>query len=157
MALLGILALALAAAAATSLVVNNTGPVEAEVFGRTLDGLSVGELFLLGMGAGALALGGLVLLLGSAGRGTARRRAARSEVKEIRHERETLAEQNARLQGELEERERQDRERLDAATYPSESDTATTAFGDRDRRSDAVRDDVDVSSSGRGRHRLLGR
>ena len=155
MLLLGVVLLALAVALATGIVSSNTAPVDAEAFGTSLSGVSVGELFLIGAATGAAALLGLVLLLGGLARSRRRRRDRKQEVRAVRDERETLAEQNQRLEAELadtREREQRLREQTtrDASAYPSDPTVTTGSSG--------VREDVDLadagSRSGRGRHRL---
>lgn len=101
MVILGLVLLVLAAVVAVGIALNNTAPVEAEAFGVSLDGVSVGGLFLLGMALGALALLGLALALSGARRKRTKRVAAKREVSNVRTERESLAEENARLQAEL--------------------------------------------------------
>jgi membrane protein implicated in regulation of membrane protease activity len=71
-----------------------------EVFGVDITGFTVGGLVLLGAGLGLVAMLALVLILS----GAARKRAKRNKVKQVGRERETLAEENARLQAELQER-----------------------------------------------------
>ncbi|MDP3711677.1 MAG: hypothetical protein Q8R60_04225 [Mycobacteriales bacterium] len=143
MVVLGALLLVLAAVLLAGIVTSSTTPVDVEAFGTGLDGVSAGELFVLGACTGALAVVGFGLLLGGLARSRARRRSAKQEVRAVRGERESLAEENARLQAELEQRER------DAAAYPA----GTSADAG------AVREDVDLpaSDSERGRHRLTGR
>jgi hypothetical protein len=99
---LGLILLVLCAAVGTAVAVSNTSATSFEAAGLTFTGLTLGGLFLLGMAIGALALLGLWLLLGGARRKRARKVALKHEVREVRSERETLAEENARLQSELE-------------------------------------------------------
>ena len=103
MVVLGLILLIASVAAGTAVAVANTAPTSLEGFGYSLSGLTLGGLFLVGMGLGALALLGLLMLLGGARRRRAKRVAHRREVESVRNEQETLAEENARLQAELEE------------------------------------------------------
>lgn len=141
MVVLGALLLVLSAVLVAGIVTSSTTPVDVEAFGTGLEGVSAGELFVLGACTGAVAVIGLGLLLGGLARSRARRRSAKQEVRAVRGERESLAEENARLQAELEQRER------DARTYPADAPTG------------AVREDVDLppGEPERGRHRLTGR
>lgn len=141
MVVLGALLLVLSAVLLAGIVTSSTTPVDVEAFGTGLEGVSAGELFVLGACTGAVAVVGLGLLLGGLARSRARRRSVKQEVRAVRGERESLAEENARLQAELEQRER------DARTYPGDAPTS------------AIREDVDLPEGEpeRGRHRLTGR
>ncbi|TAL25400.1 MAG: hypothetical protein EPN99_01625 [Frankiales bacterium] len=103
MVVLGLLLLVAAVAVGTAVAVANTSATSLEGFGYSLSGLTLGGIFLLGMALGALALLGLLMLLGGARRRRAKRVAQRREVESVRSEQETLAEENARLQAELEQ------------------------------------------------------
>lgn len=103
MVVLGLLLLIASVAAGTAVAVANTDSTSLEGFGYSLSGLTLGGIFLVGMALGALALLGLLMLLGGARRRRAKRVAQRREVESVRSEQETLAEENARLQAELEE------------------------------------------------------
>ncbi|MCW2715976.1 MAG: hypothetical protein JWN88_3023 [Frankiales bacterium] len=102
MIVLGVLLLVLAILVAIGIVLGNGEAVRAELFGVSLDNVSVGGLFLVGLVTGALAMLGLGLILAGAARKRAKKKAARREVSSVRGERESLAEENARLQAELE-------------------------------------------------------
>ena len=102
MIVLGVLLLVFAILVALGIVFGNGEAVEAELFGVSLDNVSVGGLFLVGVITGALAMLGLGLMLLGAARKRAKRVAAKREVSNVRGERESLAEENARLQSELE-------------------------------------------------------
>lgn len=103
MVVLGLLLLIAAVAVGAAVAVANTESTSLEGFGYTLSGLTLGGIFLVGMALGALALLGLLMLLGGARRRRAKRVAQRREVESVRSEQETLAEENARLQAELEQ------------------------------------------------------
>lgn len=100
---LGLLLLLACLAVGAAVAVANTSATAVEGFGYSLSGLTLGGVFLVGMGLGALALLGLLMLLGGARRRRAARAAQRREVESVRTEQESLAEENARLQAELEE------------------------------------------------------
>lgn len=104
MVVLGLLLLIASVAAGTAVAVANTDSTSLEGFGYSLTGLTLGGIFLVGMALGALALLGLLMLLGGARRRRAKRVAQRREVESVRNEQESLAEENARLQAELEQR-----------------------------------------------------
>lgn len=102
MIVLGVLLLVFAVLVAVGIVFGNGEAVEAELFGVSLDNVSVGGLFLVGVVTGALAMLGLGLMLVGAARKRSKRVAVKREVSSVRGERESLAEENARLQAELE-------------------------------------------------------
>ena len=112
MVVLGLILLVLCAVVAVGIALANTSSTSFEAFTYTFSGLTLGGLFLLGMAIGALAMLGLALMVAGAKRKRARKVALKNEVHEVRNERETLAEENARLQAELEQ------ERT-APAYPS--------------------------------------
>lgn len=102
MIVLGVLLLVFAVLVTVGIVFGNGVAVEAELFGVSLDNVSVGGLFLVGVITGALAMLGLGLMLIGAARKRTKRVAVKREVSSVRGERESLAEENARLQAELE-------------------------------------------------------
>jgi membrane protein implicated in regulation of membrane protease activity len=110
---LGLVLLVLCLIVGAGVVLANPDAVTAEAFGVSLSGLTVGGLFLLGAALGALALLGLGLMLAGAARRRAKKKAMQREVHSVRGEQETLAEENARLQAELERQH-------DADVYPSD-------------------------------------
>ncbi len=105
MVLVGVVLLVLCGLLGAGIALTNTDPVSAEAFGVTLSNVSVRGLFLLGVVVGALAMLGLGLMLVGAARKRAKKVALKREVKHVRGEQESLAEENARLQEQL-ERER---------------------------------------------------
>ena len=110
MIVLGLLVLVLCLVAGAGIALANTDAISSEAFGVSLSSLSTGGLFLLGAAIGALAVLGVVAIF----LGAARKRTKRAaHQREVESERESLAEENARLQAEL-ERER------DAGVYPSD-------------------------------------
>ncbi len=134
MVVLGLILLVLAAALTLGIVFSNTDPAMASAFGVSLDGVSIGGLFLAGVITGAVALLGLSLMFGGAARKRRKKVAAKREASHVRTEAETLAEENARLQAEL-----QQSQQPSTTTYP----TGGTAD--------------DASSGKHGKHGLLGR
>ncbi len=105
MVLVGVLLLVLCLLLAAGIYLPNTDPASFEAFGVTLDNVSIGGLFLVGVTVGALAMLGLGLVLVGSARKRHKKTALKREVRSERGRRETLAEENARLQSEL-ERER---------------------------------------------------
>ena len=116
MIVLGLLVLVLCLVAGAGIALANTDAVSAEAFGVSLSALSTGGLFLLGAALGALAVLGVVAIF----LGASRKRTKRAEhQRKAERERETLAEENARLQAELEGKR-------DAGVYPTgDGDTST--------------------------------
>ncbi len=105
MVAVGLVLLVLALIVGVVVALTNSDPASGvEAFGVTLDGATTGGLFLLGAAVGAVAMLGLALMLLGAIRARSRKRATRAEVAQAQGERETLAEHNARLQAELEQR-----------------------------------------------------
>jgi hypothetical protein len=103
MVVLGLVLLLICLLLGTGAALSNPEPAELDVFGFGITGLTVGGLVLLGVALGLVAMLALGMVLG----GAARKRAKRQQVKRVGRERETLAEENARLQGELEQRSAQ--------------------------------------------------
>ena len=116
MVALGLVLLVLSSLLTLGIVFSNTDPANAAAFGVTLSGVSIGGLFLVGVVTGALAMLGLTLFLGGGLRKRHKRVAAKREVKSVRNEAETLAEQNARLESELQ----QERAAHAADPYPQD-------------------------------------
>lgn len=106
MIVIGVVLLVLAVLAALGVSLFNGGEVSnAEVFGVSLAHVSVGGLFVAGMITGVVGALGLGLMLSGGARKRHKRVAAKREVKSVRGEASTLAEENTRLQEQL-ERER---------------------------------------------------
>ena len=102
MVALGLVLLVLCALVTLGIVFSNTDPANAAAFSVSLSGVSIGGLFLVGVVTGALAMLGLTLFLGGGLRKRHKRVEAKREVRAVRGEAETLAEENARLAAELE-------------------------------------------------------
>ena len=107
MVVLGLVLLLLCLLLGAGAALSNPEPVALDVFGLSVNGLTVGGLVLLGVGLGLVAM----LALGMVVTGLARKRAKRQQVKQVGRERETLAEENARLQAQLEQ---------ERTTYPAD-------------------------------------
>ena len=116
---LGLILLVLSGALTAVIVLNNTDAASLSAYGYSLTDLNTGTLFAFGAITGLVAGLGLAMMLMGAGRARTRRRTLKSQVKAVRSERESLAEENARLQDEL-ERERGTRVD-DAAVYPADA------------------------------------
>jgi uncharacterized protein HemX len=123
--IIGVVLLVLCVVVGVGLGTSNPEPTTAEALGVTLSGLSLSGLFLLGVVTGALAVLGLGLVLMGAARKRHKKTATKREIRNARGEKETLAEENARLQQELE------RERM-AALPHTESGQVPDATGRRD-------------------------
>ena len=122
MIVLGLILLVLCVLLGAGIMLSNTDPVSAEAFGVSLENVSVGGMFLAGVGVGAVAMVGLGLMLAGAGRSRSKKKA----LKRDRHDRESLAQENARLHTEL--------DASGPAAYPSEGERSRSgAAGERSR------------------------
>ena len=101
MAGLGLILLVLTGALTAAVALNNPDATSVSAFGTSMTNLTVGELFFFGALTGLVFGLGLSMMLAGAARQRAKRRALKTQTKAIRSERETLAEENARLQEEL--------------------------------------------------------
>ena len=101
-----------------AVVVQNTDPSSASAYGHAVSGLTVGGLFVAGVITGAVAILGVLMMLAGATRRRNRRAGLKRQVRAAHGEKESLAGENARLQGELEA------SRSGAAVYPAEDTTA---------------------------------
>lgn len=101
MIVIGLVVLILATVLTVGIVLPNSADARAEAFGVSLDNVSVGGLFLVGVITGALGLLGLVMALGGLARRRRQRAATRHAVTSARSQADTLAEENARLQEQL--------------------------------------------------------
>ena len=122
---LGLILLVLSGALTAAVVLNNTDATSVSAYGYSLTNLNTGTLFAFGAITGLVFGLALAMMIMGAGRARARRRTLKSQVKAVRSERESLAEENARLQDEL-ERERGSRVD-DAAVYPADARHAADA------------------------------
>ena len=118
MIVLGLLLLLAAGALTVDLVVKNTDPTTAAAFGQSVSHLTTGRLFLAGVVTGAIAVLGLMLIGAGASRRQTRRAGLR-EARKARGQRETLAEENARLQAELDAAQQSG-----TTAYPTDEDAA---------------------------------
>jgi hypothetical protein len=144
---LGLLLLVISGALIAGMVVQNTDAAHASVFGQALSGLTLGSLFAAGALTGAVALFGLLLMLSGARRRRARRVGLKRQVRDVRDERENLAEENARLKSELDSSRRTAGQPMaDAPAYPSDTaaySTDTPAHRGFGRHADTGRTDRD--------------
>ena len=106
MVALGLVLLVLCSLLTVGVFFSNTDPANAAAFGVTLSNVSIGGLFLVGVITGVLAMLGLTMLLGGSVRRAHKSVEARRQRRSVQGEAESLAEENARLQREL-ERDRQ--------------------------------------------------
>jgi hypothetical protein len=106
MLILGLLLLVAAGLLTTGLLAGNTGNVHAEVFGYTVTGISLGELFAIGVCTGVVLTAGLVLLFSGLRRSGRKRKARREELGAKRAHESELQEENARLARQLDQQRR---------------------------------------------------
>ena len=126
MIVLGIVLLLICLVVGVGAALSNPDPATLDVFGFGITGLTLGGLVLLAAGLGLLAMLAVGMILS----GAARKRAKRQQVKQVGRERETLAEENARLQAELHEREARAYPEAPVAP-PASGTTSTPATGGR--------------------------
>ena len=117
MVALGLFLLLVSGLLTVGMVIQNTDSSSASVFGQAVSG-TVGGLFLAGVITGAVAILGVMLMIGGLGRRRARRAGLKRQVRDARGEKESLTEENARLQGEL------DAARSGGPAYPADGDVA---------------------------------
>ena len=120
MVALGLIVLVLSGALTLGVVLSNTDPVAASAFGVSLSNVTVGGLFLVGAVTGLAFMLGLTLMAAGASRRRAKRAHVRRQVRDVRTEKEQLAQENAELKA-----------RLDGQPYPTEDpvDTDTERHG----------------------------
>ena len=128
MIVLGLLLLLASGALTADLVVKNTDPTAAAAFGHSVSNLTTGRLFLAGVVTGAIAVLGLLLIAAGASRRQTRRAGLKRQVRDARGERETLAEENARLQAELDTAQQSG-----TTAYPTEEDATAGRHSDVER------------------------
>lgn len=103
MIVFGLLLLLASGAVGLGVVLSNTNATSAEAFGLTVSNITLGGLFLAGAATGLVFMLGLAMLVAGAGRKRRRRLATKHSVREVRTEKESLAEENAALRARLEE------------------------------------------------------
>ena len=118
MVALGLIVLVLSGALTLGVVLSNTDPVTASAFGVSLSNVTVGGLFLVGAVAGLAFMLGLTLMAAGASRRRAKRAHAKRQVRDVRTEKEQLAQENAEL-----------RARLDGEPYPTDDSVETDKHG----------------------------
>jgi ABC-type multidrug transport system fused ATPase/permease subunit len=102
MVALGLFLLVLSGALTAAMVLQNTDSSSASVLGQAFTG-TTGTLFLAGVITGVVGLLGVLLMIGGLSRRRRRSSGLKQQVQAERGEKETLAEENARLQRELEQ------------------------------------------------------
>lgn len=117
MVAIGLILLVLAVLVAVGIAVSNTAEVDVELFGQALDGLTTGTLFLVGVATGAVATLGLMLMLAGLKRRRTKAQEHKRQVHSARSDADSLAEENARLQEELERKQSANK----ADAYPTSS------------------------------------
>lgn len=140
MVVLGLVLLLFCLVLGAGIALGNTEAITARAFGVSLADVSLSGLFLVGVALGAIAMVGLGLMLVGAARKRARKVALRREIRSARDEQESLAEENARLQAELEQER-------PVTTSPAGTAAGGTAAGGTTAASDDDDDEL------RGRHR----
>lgn len=112
MAIIGLLLLLLALALIIGIVIDNNVQVVFDVFGTTIDELTIAGLFVAGVLTGLIGVLGLWMMKVGAARSRRRRQAVREErerertsIEQLAFEREQLAEEKAQLEAQL-QRER---------------------------------------------------
>jgi membrane protein implicated in regulation of membrane protease activity len=118
MVALGLLLLLASGLLTAALVVQSTDAVHVAALGQSVTGMTVGGLFLAGVITGAVAILGVMLLVAGAGRRRSRRTGLKRQVRDVRGEKETLAEENARLHRDLEAA------RSESGVYPADDTVA---------------------------------
>jgi len=118
---LGLLLVIVAGVTGVAVAMDNTDPATLAAFGQSYSMTTAGA-FLTGAVVGIVAMTGFALMIaGSLGRRD-RRRVMRSQVRDVRSEKEQLAEENARLRAQV-----QDSTVVDAGDpYPTDGITETT-------------------------------
>ena len=112
MIVLGLLLLLVSGAVGFGVVLSNTNSTSAEAFGLTLSNITLGGLFLAGAVTGLVFMLGLAMLVAGSGRKRRRRLQTKHAVREVRTEKESLAEENAALRAKLND------------PYPTDGETA---------------------------------
>ncbi|MCW2613018.1 MAG: hypothetical protein JWN08_12 [Frankiales bacterium] len=140
MIVVGVVLLVLSALLTAGIALFNGGEVtDAEVFGVSLSNVSLGGLFVAGVITGVVGALGLGLMLTGSARKRHKKTAVKRQVRSARTEAETLAEQNARLQEQLEQ-ERHTTVRP-VGDEPYRDETSGGGVRDDGVRGDGVRDD----------------
>lgn len=125
MVVLGLLLILAAVLFGADVILENTQPFSGTIFNQTITNLSLGGIFLAGaVTALALALG-LWLVLGGAARKRRKQVQRKSRLRETESQKETLAEENARLARQLEQ-ERKTKAATAVSPYDDESDSGSS-------------------------------
>ena len=148
MIVIGVVLLILAVLASLGVSLYNGGEVSGvEVFGVSVDNVSVGGLFIAGVITGIVGALGLGLILSGLARKRHKKVAVKRQVKSARTEAETLAEENARLQEQLE----RERNASASTARPVADDRVAADRGAHDRTMDD-RGAHDRTTDDRGAH-----
>ena len=103
MVLIGVVLLVLCVILVVGLALPNAEEASVEAFGVSLTNVSIGGLFVVGVVVGAVAVLAVGLIVAGAARKRHKKVARKREISTARGEQETLAEDNARLQAQLEQ------------------------------------------------------
>jgi|SRR5664279_67280 hypothetical protein len=103
MVVLGLLLILAAVVLGTDIVLENTHHTGGTIFNQTVSSLSLGGIFLAGAITALVLALGLWLVLGGASRNRRKAAARKSTLRETQTQKETLAEENARLARQLEQ------------------------------------------------------
>jgi len=103
MVVLGLLMIIIAVLFGADVVFENTASATGKMFHQSVSNLSLGGIFLAGAVTALVLALGLWLVFGGAARKRRKRAARKTTLKETQAERETLAEENARLARQLEQ------------------------------------------------------
>jgi hypothetical protein len=114
MVALGLLLLVASGLLTAGIVLASTDVASVSAFGQVVSGVTIGGLFAAGVATGVLGLLGVLMMLAGLRRRRARRAGLKREIRDARVEKESLAEENARLQRELAAT------RSDSTVYPAD-------------------------------------
>ena len=117
MVAIGLILLVLAILVAVGIALSNTGEVDVELLGEAITGLTTGTLFLAGVATGVVGMLGLSLMLAGLKRRRTKAQEHKRQVHSARSDADTLAEENARLQDELQRKQAANK----ADAYPTSS------------------------------------
>ncbi len=106
MLILGLLLLVASGALTVGLLTSTTASVTVKVFGQTYDKVPIGELFVIGLCTGVVAIAGLVMFFSGMRRSSRKRKARRQELGANRSREGELQDENARLARELAQQRR---------------------------------------------------
>ena len=137
MVLLGLLLLAAGVATAIAVATENTDQTSFDMFGQTVEDVTMGGLFLIGCAVGAASLLGLWMIAAGLKRARLRRAQNRHVVTQTRTRAEELEDENNALRARL---ERADSTRVMTASSPGSYDYDSDVHRDRDQDTAFTRD-----------------